>query len=232
MRKIFSVVSCVLLAFSLTACGNTGSSISTTENSSEDVSTSSAYEPTNSEIISDEPSNSEMSKILVAYFSLANEQYEVGVIERGNTQIIAEIIAEKTGADTFSITATTAYPTTYNELLDISRREESDPPELFEAVDNMDDYNTVFIGYPIWWGNLPTIVKVFLESHDLSGKTVIPFCTHAGSGLSGTQRSIESLCSAAEVKDGLAIKGTTAQNDQAAAENIIADWLMEIGIND
>ncbi len=96
----------------------------------------------------------------------------------------------------------------------------------------MDDYNTVFIGYPIWWGDLPTIVKVFLESHDLSGKTVIPFCTHAGSGLSGTQRSIESLCTSAEVKDGLAIKGTTAQNDQSAAENIIADWLMEIGIND
>ena len=232
MRKIFSVVSCVLLAFSLTACGNTGSSTSTTENSSEDVSTSSAYEPENFEIISDEPSNSEMSKILVAYFYLANEQYEVGVIERGNTQIIAEIIAEKTGADTFSITATTTYPTTYNELLDISRREESNPPELFVAVENMDDYNTVFIGYPIWWGDRPTIVKVFLESHDLSGKTVIPFCTHAGSGLSGTQRSIESLCTSAEVKDGLAIKGTTAQNDQSAAENIIADWLMEIGIND
>lgn len=115
---------------------------------------------------------------------LAEEQYEVGVTEKGNTQIIAE----KTGADLFSITSATDYPTTYDGLLDISRKEESDPPELAETVTNMTHYDTVFIGYPIWWGDLPTIVKVFLENHDFSGKTVIPFCTHAGSGLSEAQK--------------------------------------------
>ena len=84
------------------------------------------------------------------YFSLADEQYEVGVIEKGNTEIIAEIIAEKTGADMFRITADTNYPTTYESLLDISRQEKSNPPELAENVTNIADYDIVFIGYPIW----------------------------------------------------------------------------------
>ncbi|MDE6732007.1 MAG: NAD(P)H-dependent oxidoreductase [Oscillospiraceae bacterium] len=184
-----------------------------------------------SESVPEVPSDSEKSNILVAYFSLADEQYEVGVIEKGNTEIIAEIIAEKTGADLFKITATTEYPTTYNGLLDISRKEENAPPQLAETVTKLVDYDTVFIGYPIWWGNLPTIVKVFLESHDFSGKTVIPFCTHAGSGLSGTQKSVQSLCSGAEVKNGLAVRGSTAQNDSAASEKAVADWLAELGIN-
>lgn len=184
-----------------------------------------------SESVPEVTSDSEKSNILVAYFSLADEQYEVGVIEKGNTEIVAEIIAEKTGADLFKITATTEYPTTYNGLLDISRKEESDPPELAENVTNMADYDMVFIGYPIWWGDLPTIVKVFLESNDFSGKTVIPFCTHAGSGLSGTQQSVENVCSGAEVKNGLAVRGSTAQNDHSAAENAVNNWLAEMGIN-
>ena len=93
----------------------------------------------------------------------------------------------------------------------------------------MSDYDTVFIGYPIWWGDLPTIVKVFLESYDFSGKTVIPFCTHAGSGLSGTKKTVESLCGGALVKDGLAIRGSTAQNDYNAAEKAVTDWLDGLG---
>ena len=79
--------------------------------------------------------------------------------------------------------------------------------------------------YPIWWGDLPTIVKVFLGSYDFSGKTVIPFCTHAGSGLSGTQRTVESLCDGATVEDGLAVRGSTAQNDYDATESAVTDWL-------
>lgn len=89
----------------------------------------------------------------------------------------------------------------------------------------MDDYDVVFIGFPIWWGNLPAIVEVFLESYDFSGKTVVPFCTHAGSGLSGTQDRIEELCPDADVKDGLAVRGSTAQNDGDSAKNAVEDWL-------
>lgn len=170
------------------------------------------------------------NNILVAYFSLADEQYEVGVIEKGNTQIIAEIIADQTGADTFSIERTAAYPSTYDELLEESREEEDNPPEIAGTVENMDDYDVIFIGYPIWWGDLPTIVKVFLETYDFSGKTVIPFCTHAGSGLSGTQGTVENLCEGAAVEDGLAVRGKTAQEDFDSAEDAVTDWLSGLGL--
>ncbi|MDE5908276.1 MAG: NAD(P)H-dependent oxidoreductase [Lachnospiraceae bacterium] len=169
------------------------------------------------------------SNILVAYFSLADEQYEVGVVEKGNTQIVAKIIADQTGADTFSIESTVAYPTTYDGLLEISREEENNPPEIAGTVENMDDYNIIFIGYPIWWGDLPAIVKVFLESYDLSGKTVIPFCTHAGSGLSGTQGTVETLCDGATIEDGLAVRGKTAQEDMDSAESSVTEWLRGLG---
>lgn len=249
MKKILSLLLCGFMAMSLTACGETATqgTQGSSENRSErsEPSAPSAESTGNSEnndsqISSDNsqessatPENSTDttadSNILVAVFSLADEQYEVGIIEKGNTQIVAEIIAEQTGADMFMIEATEKYPTTYNGLLDISRKEENDPPKIAGTVSNMSDYDTVFIGYPIWWGDLPTIVKVFLESYDFSGKTVIPFCTHAGSGLSGTKKTVESLCGGATVKDGLAIRGSTAQNDYNAAEKTVTDWLDSLG---
>ena len=169
------------------------------------------------------------SSILVAYFSLAGEQYEVGVIEKGNTEIIAEMIADATGADTFKIESTEEYPTTYDGLLDISRKEEEDPPEIASTVDNMDEYDTVFLGYPIWWGDTPTIIKVFLQSYDFSGKTIIPFCTHGGSGLAGTDGTIGELCPDSTIGEGLAIRGSTAQNDRDSAKESVTEWLSDNG---
>lgn len=186
------------------------------------VSSSTTAEPTPAEPTAE-------SKILVAYFSLAGEQYEVGVIEKGNTEIVAEMIAEATGADVFKIESTTEYPTTYDGLLDISRKEETNPPQIAETVDNMTDYDTIFLGYPIWWGDTPTIIKVFLQSYDFSGKTIVPFCTHGGSGLSGTGRTISELCPNSTIKDGLAIRGSTAQNDRDSAKQSVTKWLEDNG---
>lgn len=232
MKKFISVLLCTLLGLTMVSCGvseNSGGDVTSEDTRKENSDTAAVVSSENStENVTD---NSGTSKILVAYFSLANEQYEVGIIEKGNTEIIAEIIADKTGAELFKITANTDYPTTYEGLLDISKQEESDPPELAENVPNMADYDIVFIGYPIWWGDLPTIVKVFLESNDFSDKTVIPFCTHAGSGLSGTQSSVEDLCSGAEIQDGLAVRGSTAQNEREVAEKAVTDWLAELGIS-
>ncbi|MDE6024931.1 MAG: flavodoxin, partial [Lachnospiraceae bacterium] len=217
MKKIISLLLCGLLVLSFTACGgNAGpgssnndavdapdtSSEGETDGESDTLTDRTQYDdPVESSETSEEQVAESTdvgtpagSNILVAYFSLADEQYEVGVIEKGNTQIIAEMIAEQTGADTFSIERAVAYPTTYDGLLEISREEESNPPEIAGTVGNMDDYSVIFIGYPIWWGDLPTIVTVFLESYDFTGKTVIPFCTHAGSGLCGTQGTVEKLC--------------------------------------
>ena len=168
--------------------------------------------------------------MLVAYFSLAGEQYGVGVIEEGNTSIIAHMIAEQTGADLFEIEAVTPYPTSHSELLDVSRQEMADNarPEIAGTVDNMDDYDTIFIGYPNWWGDMPMIVYSFLESYDLSGKTIVPFCTHGGSGLSDTESSIADI-TGGTMKDGLAIPGTTAQNDRDTAKSEVTQWLREDG---
>lgn len=117
--------------------------------------------------------------MLVAYFSLAGEQYGVGVVEEGNTGIIAHMIAEQTGADLFEIKPETPYPTIYQEILDVSRQEMADNvrPAITDTVENMDAYDTIFIGYPNWWGDMPMIFYNFLESYDLSGKTIVPFCT-------------------------------------------------------
>ena len=101
-------------------------------------------------------------------------------------------------------------------------------PEIEGTVENMDDYDTIFIGYPNWWGDMPMIVYNFLESYDLSGKTIVPFCTHGGSGLSGTESTIEDI-TGGTMADGFAIAGTTAQNDRDTAGSEVTEWLKEGG---
>ncbi len=174
------------------------------------------------------------SRILIAYFSHTGENYEVGVIEKGNTRIIADMIAEETGADMFEIRTVNPYPDIYEECTDVAKKEqnESARPEILDPPENLDEYDTIFIGYPIWWGDLPMAVYTFLENYDFSGKTVIPFCTHAGSGLSGTQSRIEDTCSGATVLDGLSIRGSTAQNQQEKAKEEVLAWLDELEMSE
>ncbi len=172
------------------------------------------------------------SHILVAFFSRTGENHSVGVIEKGNTHIIADMIAERTGADLFEIVTVEPYPDTYDECTDVAKQEQKDNarPEIVDPPEDLDGYDTIFIGYPIWWGDLPMAVYTFLERYDLTGKTVIPFCTHEGSGLAGTKSSIEKTCSGATVLDGLAIRGSTAQNEQEEAKASVEEWLEELGM--
>ncbi len=243
MKKILSFFLCAYLLLTFTACSGGGGANSeptgtvAPESSQPDASQQPESEPDESaspsenepEQSADEGETASDSNILVAYFSLAGEQYEVGVIEKGNTEIVAEMIVDATGADTFKIESTEEYPTTYDGLLDISRKEENDPPEIAGTVENMDNYNTIFLGYPIWWGDTPTIINVFLQSYDFSGKTIIPFCTHGGSGLAGTDRTIGELCPDSTIGEGLAIRGSTAQNDPGSAKESVTEWLSDNG---
>ena len=221
MKKLLSFLLCVCLLLTVTACGggttdsgSTGAESPESESSQPDTTQQPAGEPdasaSPSEAEPEQPADEDEaalgSNILVSYFSLAGEQYEVGVIEKGNTEI-----------------------TTYDELLDVSRQEEDDPPEMAGTVEKMDDYDTIFLGYPIWWGDTPTIIKVFLQSYDFSGKTIIPFCTHGGSGLAGTDRTISGLCPDSTVEEGLAIRGSTAQNDRDSAKESVTEWLSDNG---
>ena len=210
MKRILAMIIAVTMMLTLAACGNSVPAESDSEGDSEIA---------NSTNVQTEGG----SNMLVAYFSLAGEQYGVGVIEEGNTSIIAHMIAEQTGADLFEIEAVTPYPTSHSELLDVSRQEMANNarPEIAGTVDNMDDY-------PIWWGDMPMIVYNFLESYDLSGKTIVPFCTHGGSGLSDTESTIADIMGGT-MKDGFAIPGMTAQNDRDTAKSKVTQWLREGG---
>ena len=233
MKRILGLLLAGTMILALAACGKTDSSetISENKNSVSDsikVQTDSSNSADDAE--ADHTAQAEQteggSNMLVAYFSLAGEQYGVGVIEEGNTSIIAHMIAEQTGADLFEIEAATPYPTSHSELLDLSRQEMANNarPEIAGTVNNMDDYDTIFIGYPNWWGDMPMIVYNFLESYDLSGKTIVPFCTHGGSGLSNTESTIADI-TGGTMKDGFAIPGTTAQNDRDTAKSEVIEWL-------
>lgn len=168
-------------------------------------------------------------KVLVAYFSRTGEQYGVGNIKEGNTAIIAKMIAEKTGGDLFEIKVKNDnYPSGYTDLTKYAKKEfqENARPEIIGKVENFDDYDTIFIGYPIWWGDKPMPVYTFLDGYDFHGKTIAPFATHEGSGFTGTQGMDKT---GAKVLKGLGIYGHVAQNDRKTADKEVSEWLKDLG---
>lgn len=161
-------------------------------------------------------------KTLVAFFSRADENYAVGYIKKGNTHIVAEMIAAETEADMFHIETVNPYPANYNECIEVAKREKQSKarPEIKGDV-RVEDYDVIFLGYPNWWGEMPMAVYTFIEKHNWQNKIVIPFCTHEGSGLSGTERRIQSACEGATVMKGIAIRGYTAQNEQETTRKTV-----------
>ncbi len=157
---------------------------------------------------------SQNQKVLVAYFSRTGEQYSVGTITEGNTAIIAKMIAEKTNGDLFEIkVAKDEYPMGYIALTQYAKKEkdENARPEIIGKVENFDDYDVVFIGYPNWWADMPMPVYTFMESYDFSNKKVYHFCTHEGSG--GVK------------PEGFAIYGHIAQKERKEADKKVSQWL-------
>ena len=167
------------------------------------------------------------NKTLVVYYSRTGENYAVGNIAEGNTAIVAKMIAARTGADLFEIKTVKAYAADYDTCIEEAKKELRDDarPEIVGDVADFAKYDTVYVGYPIWWGVPPMCVFTFFEKHDWTGKTVKPFATHEGSGLGGSVRAIKKALPAATVADGLAIQGQTAQNDRPAAQAAVDRWL-------
>ncbi len=165
----------------------------------------------------DNTSHQSEGKILVAYFS-----------HSGNTKGIAEDIQKKTGADIFEITTVNKYSSDYDTVLDEAKAEQKDNarPELSSKVETMDQYQTVIIGFPIWWGDMPMALYSFLDEYDLSGKTVLPFCTHGGSGLCGTDKNVQQEEKDAKVADGLDISDSSLDD---AGEDV-DKWLKDNGV--
>ena len=165
-------------------------------------------------------------KSLVVYFSRADENSKVGYITEGNTAIVAKLIAEKMHADIFEIVPEKPYPADYESCVAYVKEEQRNKarPAYTGDVD-IEPYDTIFIGYPIWWGDLPPVVYTFIEEHDMDGKTIIPFCTHEGSGMSGTARVFRRMFKHATVNTGISVLGHIAQNDRHKADIAVTTQL-------
>ncbi len=146
----------------------------------------------------------------------------------GNTGVVADMIAQATGADLFSIRTVEQYPDTYDATIDQGQQERSEGarPELAAHLENLDSYDTIFLGFPNWWGDMPMAVYTFLDEVDLSGKTVIPFVTSGGSGFSNTISTIQEMEPQATVQEGLSIGASSATGAQQQVES----WLSELGL--
>ena len=165
-------------------------------------------------------------KKLVVYFSKAGEQWlnnGLGVIEVGNTEKVAKMIADIEKADIFKIETVKEYPKGYYECCDVAKIElqNQDRPELKEYLPNIDDYETIYIGYPCWWGTYPMAVATFLEKYDFKGKNIRPFCTHEGSGMGRSEKDLKIALPTANVQQGLAIRGHTVDT----AKQTIQSWI-------
>ena len=230
MKHILSALLALVMIPALAACGGGQTPATSPAAESETGNTTAPSGKTGSDG-ADAPSE---SKALVVYFSRTGEQYTVGVIEKGNTAIVAEMIAEKTGADLWEVLpADDHYPMTYSALTDVAKREQSEKarPAYKGTAPELSGYDTVFIGAPVWWGDWPMIMYTFFEQNRdaLSGKTLIPFSTHEGSGLSGFDRKLGSAIPGAAVGRGLAVRGNDAQNNRGAARDSVNAWLDGLG---
>ena len=238
-RNLCVVLLVLSMLFALAACGSAGGGGQETATADPAGETTESKETGSvsdveqqDEAVTDEPSDESAngSDILVVYFSRTGEQYTVGVIEKGNTAIVAEMIGEVTGADLFEVLpADDHYPMTYDELTDVAKQEQNENarPAYTGDVPDLSQYDTIFIGSPVWWGDWPMIMYTFFEENAdaLSGKTLIPFSTHEGSGLSGFDTKLSAACPDSTVLNGLAIRGNDAQNAQDDVRAEVEEWI-------
>ena len=166
--------------------------------------------------------------VLTVYFSRKGENYFGGSIRsiaKGNTEVIAEYIQEAVGGDLFEIRTKQSYPSDYRECTDVAMDEKraNARPELVETLPSLDAYDTIFVGYPNWWGTCPMAVFSFLDQFDLNGKTLVPFCTNEGSGMGTSESDLRKNYPDAQIRKGLSISGSAV----SSASNKTAAWAKE-----
>ena len=175
--------------------------------------------------------NVQNSKCLIAYFSRAGNNYVNGTIVNlpvGNTEVVATMIQEATQGELFHIEAVHVYPEDYTEATEVAKQElrTNARPKLTRHLESLASYDVIFLGYPSWYGTMPMPVFTFLEEYNLSGKTIVPFCTHEGSGLGRSVTDIRKMCPQSTVLEGLAIRGSDVKD----AQNEVTGWLRDIGM--
>lgn len=165
-------------------------------------------------------------KILIAYYSRKGENYYKGrlqILEEGNTEHVAKVIQSEIAGDLFEIDTVQKYPKGYTETTRVAKVEFQNKarPELKQNLDSIDHYDVIYLGYPNWWNTMPMACFTFLDSYDFNGKTIIPFCTHEGSGLGNSVRDIRKACPNANVLEGFALTGTSVRS----SHETIKAWL-------
>lgn len=237
MKKTITFLLSMFMIMSLVACGNTSGQTeqpSTESNSvessvSEETSVLEESEPETEATRPDETESAESApetdteaegtKVLVVYFSATN-----------TTEGVAEHIANGLNADIYEIVPEDPYTDAdlnYNDNNSRTTIEMNDPnarPAISGSVENMEQYDIIFVGYPIWWGEAPRIVSTFMESYDFSGKTIVPFCTSGGSGIGSSASNLEQLTSGATWLDGRRLNGSDSQDT-------VMEWVNSLGLN-
>lgn len=236
MKKMLLVIVVGILVLSLAGCGRSEADSSrdgaaANENTvSQEPENSMTEQDTVEQNIADpesgvsaesetEPDGAGGSNALVVYFSWS-----------GNTENVANAIAEQTAADVFEIVPEEAYTSDYNALLDIAAEEKESGarPAIAGSIEDIAQYDVIYVGFPNWWSDMPMILYTFFDSYDLSGKMIAPFCTSGGSGLSNTVNSIKELEPDAEVLEGLHVGSSSASNPG----NAVSDWLGSLGLGE
>ena len=172
-----------------------------------------------------------MAKTLIAYFSRADENYFGGAmryVKVGNTEIVVNGMKELIDADTFKIEMKNPYSPVYMTCIEEAKKDlrAKARPELVSMPESIDEYDTVVLAYPNYWGTMPMAVFTFLEAFDFTGKTILPLCTNEGSGMGGSERDIKKACPGATVKAGLSITGSQAADSKASVQK----WLSANGL--
>ena len=252
MKRVFVFALTLVLTFVLAACNSPSDNVSSEAPASSapaQSSADSAQEETNSasesgetESLSDSSQEPSGSNILIAYFTVPEDVDTAGVDAvagasivvsggqvMGNVEYMASVIQESIGGDLFQIETAEQYPLDHDPLVDQAAQEQdaNARPELASHIENLDQYDTILLGYPNWWGDLPMPLYTFLEEYDFSGKTIIPFCPHGGSGFSRTESTIAEMQPGAAVSEnGLAI----SRNDVANSAQDITAWAESLGL--
>jgi flavodoxin len=169
----------------------------------------------------------DQSKAIIIFFSRAGENYNVGTVDVGNTEMIVNYLKQVTNITSFKINPETDYPTNYQEMVTLAQNEKSSNarPSIKDPLTDISKYDTILLGYPIWHGDLPNIVMTQLEMLDFEGKTIYPFNTHEGSGLGRSISDIKNSAPKADVKDGFALRGTDARKEDS--HESIRNWLSD-----
>lgn len=217
MKKVFSILMVLTLLFSLAACSDSTTneeSSSPTQQSS--TPNSALTEESNNQNDSSTPTETG-SKSLVVYFSWS-----------GNTENVAKSIQSQTDSDIFEIVPATPYSDDYDTVVDLAQEEQRNNarPAISGSIENIEQYDVVYVGFPNWWGDMPMILYTFFDTYDLSDKTVALFCTSGGSGLSNTVNEVKELEPNATVTEGLHIGSGSSSNP----DNSVSKWLNDIGL--